>query len=105
MKNRKFLREVRVLALMKNRYIVRYNSVGVCGGDDAKCWIETDDKVDEDKDDSMMDDEYDYHMNDSFTWGKESYHLNQYKEKSKGLLDKQGILLDQDVGVRELCEE
>ena len=53
----------------------------------------------------MMDDEYDYHMNDSFTWGKESYHLNQYKEKSKGLLDKQGILLDQDVGVRELGEE
>ena len=27
MENRKFLREVRMLALMKNKYIVRYNSV------------------------------------------------------------------------------
>ena len=27
LENRKFLREVRMLALMKNKYIVRYNSV------------------------------------------------------------------------------
>ena len=29
LENRKFLREVRMLALMKNKYIVRYNSVRV----------------------------------------------------------------------------
>lgn len=47
-----------------------------------------------------MDDEYEYHPNDSFTWGKESFHLSQYKEKSKGLLDQQGLLLSQNVGER-----
>ena len=65
-----------------------------------QCWIETDDKVEEEKEESVMDDEYDYHPNDSFTWGKESFHLSQYKEKSKGLLDQQGLLLSQNVGER-----
>lgn len=64
---------------------------------DAKCWIETDDKVEEDKEESMMEDDYDYHPNDSFTWGKETLHLSQYKEKSKGLLDQQGWILPQNV--------
>lgn len=64
---------------------------------DAKCWIETDDKVEEEKEESMMEDEYDDHPNDSCTWGKETLHLSQYKEKSTGLLDQQGLILPQNV--------
>lgn len=67
---------------------------------DAKCWIETDDKVEEDKEESMMEDEYDDHPSDSCTWGKETLHLSQYKEKSTGLLDQQGWILPQNVRKR-----
>lgn len=77
--NKKILREVHMLALMKNRYICRYNSVVLFIYYDFQCWVEDGSKNEDDSYSLNEDEEEEEAIDDTtLTWGRESRQLSYF---------------------------
>ena len=84
--NKKILREVKMLAFLKNKYTVRYYS----------CWIERNEVVESEQSEVVLDD--DDHIDDTMiTWGRESVRLSKMRDGGIEVLNNiQPLVFDSD---------